>query len=433
LTVQPRAVRHSDALQATLQDLTRVADVERRPLGDVLRHLTETAATALRVRRVNVWLYDEARTHIVCLDHFDAETGVHGSGDTLGAADYPAYFAALEDLRTIAAIDAEEDVRTNELRDAYLRPHGITTMLDAPVVLSGGVVGVVCHEHVGPRREWLSVEKMFAGSVADLVALAVQTDHRVRAERERAELLERLHALQHVESLGLLAGTVAHDFNNILTAIGANTELLLGTALDGTQRDSAQDVLVAVRRAREICELLLTYAGRRPMAPVALDLGAAAGELSHLVARGAPAGVTVEVAVEDGAPVIRGDAAQIQQVALNLLTNAVDAVRDRGGAVAVRVFRSWFDGVARAPEWDWRRTPGEMITLEVMDNGAGMDAETWQRMFEPFFTTKAGGTGLGLAAALGIIRGHGGAVEISSAPGHGTTVRVTLPAVGTEA
>ncbi len=240
----------------------------------------------------------------MCLDHYDAETDAHGSGDVLAAAEYPAYFAALEALRTIAAIDAAEDARTAELRHKYLHPHGITTMLDAPVVLSGEVVGVVCHEHVGPRREWPSVERMFAGSVADLVALALQSDYRVRAERECAELRERLHALQPWKA---------------------------------------------------------SACWREPW--------------------------------------------------------------------RTTVFRDRFDGVARAPEWDWRAGPGETIALEVVDDGVGMDDETRERMFEPCFTTKPGGTGLGLAAALGIIRGHRGAVEIASAPGQGTTVRVTLPAI----
>src|SRR5262249_48791558 len=145
-------------------------DVEIRSVDDILRSITETAARTLSVARVNVWLFDADHGRIRCVEGFDARLGTHESGEVLEASDYPSYFSALELLRNIAAMDAEHDLRTAELTDSYLKPHGITTILDVPLLHSGHVIGVVCHEHIGPARKWTQTDRLFAGSVGDLVA-----------------------------------------------------------------------------------------------------------------------------------------------------------------------------------------------------------------------------------------------------------------------
>lgn len=151
-------------------------------LAATMNLITETAAGALDVDRVGIWLFNEDRTCIACRDLYDRQTGRHSAGLELHARDCPVYFKTLEQDRTISAHDAVTDPRTSEFADHYLVPQGIGAMLDAPIRLSGRTVGIVCHEHVGPPRRWNAEEEVFAGSMADFVALALETSEHRRAE-----------------------------------------------------------------------------------------------------------------------------------------------------------------------------------------------------------------------------------------------------------
>jgi PAS domain S-box-containing protein len=152
-------------------------------LQSALHETTQTDAETLEVERVCVWLYNESRSAIRCVDLYEKSKGLHSEGAELEAADYPAYFKALETERTIAADDAHSDPRTMEFSASYLAPLSISSMMDAPIRLGGQIVGVVCHEHVGLKRKWTHEEQNFAGSMADLVALALEASEHKRAER----------------------------------------------------------------------------------------------------------------------------------------------------------------------------------------------------------------------------------------------------------
>jgi signal transduction histidine kinase/transcriptional regulator with GAF, ATPase, and Fis domain len=173
-----------------LGELTRREALTAGDLRAALRAITETAAETLAVRRVGVWLISDDRTRLSCLEQYDAATHMHDAGTELLAADYPAYFVALEAERTIDAHDAMTDPRTREFARSYLLPVGITSMLDAPLRFGGRAIGVICHEHVGPPRHWTEDEQRFAGSMADLVSLAMESHERRRAEQEMAALLD---------------------------------------------------------------------------------------------------------------------------------------------------------------------------------------------------------------------------------------------------
>jgi len=416
-----------DGLGATLSAMARAASLEESSLDEVLRRITETAARALGVARVNVWLYDPERRHIQCVVNFDSRPGTYTAGETLSEDDAPSYFRALHEMRTIAAIDADDDPRTTELRDSYLVPLGITTLLDAPIIRSGRVAGVVCHEHVGPLRRWEPHEQLFAGNVADLVALVLETDRRLAAERERQELEKRLRVMERLEGLGLLAGSIAHDFNNMLTVVRYNAEILAQDLPEGPSRTAATDIRDVSRRATEMCRQLLRFSGRHELSPEPVDLSAMAAELTRLVKKTVPRNVHLELVAAE-LPLLLGDPAALHQVALNLVTNAVDAVRGRGGRVQVRTGAEEWDGSGKSrTHHDWRGEAGAYALLEVSDDGVGMDEATQQRIFEPFFTTKETGHGLGLSSALGTIRSHRGALEVRSAPDSGCTMRVLLP------
>jgi signal transduction histidine kinase len=204
--------------------------------------------------------------------------------------------------------------------------------------------------------------------------------------------------------------------------------MLLLDLPQGSTRDAAQDIRDTVQRANELCRQLLRFSGRQELELADVDLAAVARELVRLMRPGIPANVRLSAACAD-TPVLRADATALHQVALNLVTNAVDAVRERGGAVMVRTGVEAFNGEAQSrATHDWREGAGRCVMLEVADDGVGMDQATLRRIFEPFFTTKKQGTGLGLASVLGTIKAHRGALEVRSSPGAGTTMRVLLPA-----
>jgi two-component system cell cycle sensor histidine kinase/response regulator CckA len=250
------------------------------------------------------------------------------------------------------------------------------------------------------------------GRVVRYVGTATDVTEQV----ESRALLDKVHAAQRVESLGLLAGGVAHDFNNMLTGIMGNVELALeDIEPDHPVRPCLEDVALAARTAAEMISHLLTFAGRRRVRHQAVDLNAAVMEAWRMVAASVPPRVRVDVACGAGLPAVAGDPTLLCQVVLNLVLNAVQAC-DRDGHVAVRTER----------EADGR------VALVVQDDGRGMDPATRARIFEPYFTTRETGRGLGLASVHGIVAQHGASIEIASAPGEGArfTVRFSRLATG---
>ncbi len=177
-----------------LAELMHAEALRRGDLKGALELVTEVASQVLGVERASVWRYQDDRATLECADLFEHTPARHGRGECLLAASFPKYFAALADERIIAAADAHGDPRTSEFSEPYLKPHGISAMLDAPVFVRGRMVGVVCHEHVGAPRRWKGWEELIAGSMADFVALALESaeHHRARHELERhREKLER--------------------------------------------------------------------------------------------------------------------------------------------------------------------------------------------------------------------------------------------------
>ncbi len=177
-----RSVQHQGSLIA----LTRSESFQAGDLIPALRHMAEVGARTLGVERVSIWRYARGRQGIRCVELFEATPGRHSAGAELSAADYPAYFRALAETDVITADDAAADPRTREFAEPYLRPHGITSMMDAAIYVQGALEGVLCHEHVGPLRRWSPDEQTFAVAMANLVALAVGRWERMQAERRLA-------------------------------------------------------------------------------------------------------------------------------------------------------------------------------------------------------------------------------------------------------
>jgi len=246
---------------------------------------------------------------------------------------------------------------------------------------------------------------------------------------ERKRLEEKLMHTQKLESLGVLAGGIAHDFNNLLVTILGNASLAKNlVSTDPALLPLLDEIELGARRAAELTHQMLEYAGQGKFKLQSLDLPEAAREMAGLLRAMIPPNVALHYQVQEGLRPIEADPAQIRQVIMNLITNAAESMAERSGRIVIAVEQMQVSAQDLEEYPGHAATPGRFLCLEVTDQGSGMDDETRRRMFDPFFTTKFKGRGLGMAAVLGIVRGHGGAIRTDSHKGVGTRVRVLLPA-----
>lgn len=244
---------------------------ERGDVDAALAQLTETACTALRVDRASVWRFDHGQSELVLLDMFHSSTKVHSSGTVLRSADTPQYFMALAEERSIAAHDARRDPRTSEFEENYLVPNGITSMLDAPIILAGKLVGVVCNEHVGPAREWAPWEELVAATLADFVAMVLGAaeraaqakaldDYRHRLEalvEERTRKLEESEArFQTLFDAAPVALVLSRIPQNDVLAANPRAATMFGVAPKSAQGQHAPDFWVDVEERKKLISLL---------------------------------------------------------------------------------------------------------------------------------------------------------------------------------
>ena len=247
---------------------------------------------------------------------------------------------------------------------------------------------------------------------------------------EKRNLERQVQQAQKLESLGVLAGGIAHDFNNILMAVLGHAELALEKISPmSPARGDLTDIATAARHAADLCRQMLAYAGKSSFALERVGLRDLVEEMAHLLKTSISKKAILNLNLERGLPPIQADPSQVRQIAMNLIINASEAIGDKSGVITVSV------GATRCDEEYLRKTelredlvPGLYVHLEVTDTGGGMGAETRSRIFDPFFSTKFTGRGLGLAAVLGIVRAHKGALKVYSEPGKGTTFKILFPA-----
>lgn len=273
-----------------------------------------------------------------------------------------------------------------------------------------------------------------AGEITGAIVIFRDLTEKRRMEAEQRRMEERVREAQRLESLGVMAAGVAHDFNNLLSAVVGNADLVeQSLPKDSSLKASTGQILTASRRGAQLCRQLLAYVGQRQRAFTQFDPGLLAIELADLLRVSINKKADLELVFPRDLPAVIGDSGQLQQVIINLVLNASEALSDQPGIIRVTagtmpVSRQFIANAAVAGE---KSSAGEHVFFEVSDTGCGMGNETLRRVFDPFFTTKFLGRGLGLAAVSGIVRAHGGLLTVDSSPGKGSTFRVLLPIANT--
>jgi len=299
--------------------------------------------------------------------------------------------------------EVEPDGNIQEYR--LLRPDGSTRWVEAyavPIEYGGKNAIQVCYFDITDRK---------------------------RAEDERLRLEGQIQHAQKLESLAVLAGGVAHDFNNLLLGMLINLSLvrerLATEAPVGTQIQGMEEM---AHRAADLCRQMLAYAGRGRVQAQPVDISRVADDYTHLVSVSLPTRVDLSCDLMPNLPAVEADETQLGQVLMNLIANAQEAIGEESGTIRVQTGVMTPDQRYLAECEVGQMLPnGPSVYLEVSDTGCGMDPGTRERIFEPFFSTKFTGRGLGLAATLGVVHAHHGAVHVHTEPGAGTTVRVLLP------
>jgi signal transduction histidine kinase/CheY-like chemotaxis protein len=260
------------------------------------------------------------------------------------------------------------------------------------------------------------------------VALNILLDDLALRTADLRQSEERLLQAQKMEAIGRLAGGVAHDFNNLLNVTGGYASLLVGSLPEGDDREMARQVEAASERAARLVQQLLAFGRRQILAPRVLDPGEVITDLAPLIRRTVGENVEFRTILMSEPSRVRVDPTQLEQVLVNLIANARDAMPS-GGQLTVEVAEVELDEIYAATHPEV--APGPHVMIAISDTGAGMSQEVRDHIFEPFFTTKetSGGTGLGLATVYGIVKQSGGSINVYSEPDHGSVFKVYLPRV----
>jgi two-component system cell cycle sensor histidine kinase/response regulator CckA len=380
-----------------------------RGIGGALQASAET----LSVDRVGVWMFAHDWSSLRCVALYQRGVGVSAGGAVLDATKFPAYLAAVRARRVIVADDACVFADTCELADSYLRPTGVTSLLDAALYREGEIIGVVCHEHVGPMRAWTPRECDFAASVADIVAVLFEQASRLSSEAALAEQRAREAEIRKLDALGRMGAGLAHDFNNILAAMIMGAEAARLRARSDPAIASLLDAVIAKGAlGAKLVRQIMTYARKGGFEPKELDLAELVRALAPVLDSFVHDRCALVVSLPSAALFVHVDRTQVEQLLINLVLNAKDA-----GAKTITIAV---------------RAEGDEAVIEVSDDGEGMDEATLARAFEPFYSTKErkSGGGLGLPLVQSIVAQHDGRIEVTSKRESGTKFSIALRRTG---
>jgi two-component system, cell cycle sensor histidine kinase and response regulator CckA len=399
-SIEWRAIPVGDVVYAAARDVT-----ERRRFEEALRLSEEKFSKAFR--DAPIWISIATVTDGTYLEINDQALRISGFSreELIGRRAVDTGWISAENRRKLLAV-LERDGRIHDLELTFHAKDGRE------------IIGLVHGERIV-----VDGQDCILATTVDVTGLR-------RAEAERLGLERQLLHAQKLESLGVLAGGIAHDFNNLLMGIQGSLELATRSLPPaGAVATAIEQAAQAARRATDLTRQMLAYSGKGRFEITRIDLNALVEENAGLFRSAVARSATLNVVLSELEPAIDADAGQAQQVVMNLITNAAEALGGRPGVVTLATGLVECDAsYLAASRVSERARPGRYAYVEVSDTGCGMDRETLDRLFDPFFTSKFTGRGLGMSVVLGIVRGHKGAILIDSAPGRGSVVRVLLPA-----
>lgn len=405
--------------QATLLQLGKASGLDLR---DGFRRITHEVAQTIDVARVSIWLFDDQHRILVCEDMYLLHQGIHESGLELDPADYPRYFQAMEESRIVAAEDAATDVRTLEYASGHLDTFGISSLMNVPIRVRGKLVGVICHEHVGPAREWTLEEQDFAASIADMITLKLEVEGRKAAEKAIVQLNTELEAnvLELKRSnteLQNFAYVTAHDLKAPLRAIGTLIDWVYSDYCDVFEeqgREQMQLIKSRVVRMNELIDSILRYSeigrGNRNMQKINVE--ALVTETISMI----DPPEHIDIVIKDQLPLVISERHRLMQVFQHLIDNGVKYMDKPKGRIEVGC-----------------SDEGAYWQFYVSDNGPGIGEKYHEKIFRMFQTLtprdELESTGIGLAVVKKIVELFGGKVWLESVEGEGTKFVFTLPKV----
>jgi len=383
---------------------------ELKRTQEALRESAELLAEAQRVARIGNWSHDLRKNKVTWSDELYRIFGIENS-------DFDGRYESF--LTRVHPEDQQLVLQTN----ARARNEGTPFDFEYRIIHPGGQVRAI--------REVGHANKDDAGNTIRLFGTAQDITDRKEAEQERERLRNELFQAQKMEAIGTLTGGIAHDFNNLLTIINGYTELVLSEKTsDDPGYSDLQKVLETGRKGAELVQRLLALSRKGESNPQPLDINPTVKNSVALLKRTLPKMIEIETVLGKDLSMVSADAAQVDQVLMNLCINAKEAMPE-GGKLRIETKNVIVD--ASDCRLQVAAKPGSYVLIEVADTGTGMDAETLDRLFDPFFTTKGWdfkkGTGLSLPVAKGIVEQHGGWITCESEPGKGTTFTVYFPAI----
>ncbi|MCK5125835.1 MAG: response regulator [candidate division Zixibacteria bacterium] len=427
---QARVIR----LQKQRVAITEIAAYEmnvNKDYSELATVITRLVSEVLDVERVSIWLFNSKKTNLFCIDEYLQSANDHSSGQVLRIVDYPQYFKALQTDRIIDCKNILDDERTAEFAGSYLPVAGVVSILDGAISVAGEVVGVICSEDTNFPREWQGDEIKFIGEIASQIAAILSNFNRLKAEKHEQALKEKLQHAERVEAIGVLAGGVAHDLNNMLGPLVGYPELLLMKLPDDSPyRKQIEKMGNSAQGAADIIQDLLSLArrGRYEMQPININdvvnqyLESAGYEKKCET----NPDVSVTYRLDSELPLINGSSPHLSKVIMNLIVNAIDAMPD-GGKLYIE---TGYKELLQPAGLNTKIPVGKYSVLRVCDTGMGIAKADIRRIFEPYYSKKKMGTsgsGLGLAVVYGIINDHNGGIDILSEVGEGTEFQIYFP------